>query len=80
MVLIRHLFGISSLRQTHREIQVNLVYRRFLGYGLLDELPPFATVSHAFCRRFPDKLSGGIFEHILNKVRNNRLVDPHDFH
>ena len=66
MVLIRHLFGISSLRQTHREIQVNLVYRRFWGYGLLDELPPFATVSHAFCRRFPDKLSGGIFEHILN--------------
>ena len=27
MVLIQHLFGISSLRQTHREIQVNLAYR-----------------------------------------------------
>ena len=43
MVLIQHLFGIPSLRQTHREIQVNLAYRWFLGYGLLDEIPHFAT-------------------------------------
>ena len=33
-------------------------------------------MSHAFCRRFPDKPSGGIFGHILNKVRNHRMVDP----
>jgi len=38
MVLIQHLFGIPSLRQTHREIQVNLAYRWFLGYSLLDEI------------------------------------------
>ena len=31
MVLIQHLFGIPSLRQTHREIQVNNAYRWFLG-------------------------------------------------
>ena len=36
MVLIQHLFGIPSLRQTHRDIQVNLAYRWFLGYSLLD--------------------------------------------
>jgi transposase len=41
MVLIQHLFGIPSLRQTHREIQVNLAYRWFLGYGLLDDIPHF---------------------------------------
>lgn len=45
MVLIQHLFGIPSLRQTYREIQVNLAYRWFLGYGLLDEIPHFATVN-----------------------------------
>ena len=50
MVLIQHLFGIPSLRQTYREIQVNLAYRWFLGYGLLDEIPHFATVSYAFCK------------------------------
>ena len=76
MVLIQHLFGIPSLRQTHREIQVNLAYRWFLGYGLLDEIPHFATVSHAFCKRFPDELTTEIFEHILNKALNNRMVDP----
>ena len=76
MVLIQHLFGIPSLRQTYQRIQDTLSYRWFLGYGLLDEIPHFATVSYAFCRRFPDELTTEIFEHILNKALNNRMVDP----
>ena len=76
MVLIQHLFGIPSLRQTYREIQVNVAYRWFLGYSLLDEIPHFATVSYAFCKRFPAELSEEIFAHILNKALNNRMVDP----
>ena len=75
MVLIQHLFGIPSLRQTYREIQVNNAYRWFLGYGLLDNIPHFATVSYAFCQRFPDELASEIFEHILNKALNNRMLD-----
>lgn len=75
MVLIQHLFGIPSLRQTHRECEVNVAYRWFLGYGLLDKIPHFATVSYAFCRRFPEELAAEIFEHILNKALNNRMVD-----
>lgn len=76
MVLIQHLFGISSLRQTYSEIQVNNAYRWFLGYGLLDNIPHFATVSYAFCKRFPPELATEIFDHILNKALNNRMVDP----
>lgn len=76
MVLIQHLFGIPSLRQTHREIQVNNAYRWFLGYSLLDEIPHFATVSYAFCKRYPAEVAEEIFEHILNKAINNRMVDP----
>ena len=76
MVLIQHLFGIPSLRQTYREIQVNLAYRWFLGYGLLDDIPHFATVSYAFCKRFPEELTQEIFERIINKALNNRMVDP----
>ena len=76
MVLIQHLYGIPSLRQTHREIQMNMAYRWFLGYNLLEEIPHFATVSYAFCKRFPEELTTGIFEHILNKALNNRMVDP----
>ena len=75
MVLIQHLFGIPSLRQTLRECEVNVAYRWFLGYGLLDKLPHFATVSYAFCRRFPEELAVEIFEHILNKALNNHMVD-----
>ena len=76
MVLIQHLFGIPSLRQTHQRIHDTLSYRWFLGYGLLDDIPHFATVSYAFCKRFPDELTTEIFEHILNKALNNRMIDP----
>ena len=76
MVLLQHLFGIPSLRQTYQRIQDTLSYRWFLGYELLDEIPHFATVSYAFCKRFPDELTSEIFEHILNKALNNRMLDP----
>lgn len=76
MVLIQHLYGIPSLRQTHQRIQDTLSYRWFLGYGLLDEIPHFATVSYAFCKRFPEELTEEIFAHILNKALNHRMVAP----
>ena len=76
MVLIQHLYGISSLRQTYQRIQDTLSCRWFLGYGLLEEIPHFATVSYAFCKRFPEELTEEIFAHILNKALNHRMVDP----
>jgi len=33
-------------------------------------------VSYAFCKRFPEELSSEIFEHILNKALNNRMINP----
>ena len=75
MVLLQHLFGIPSLRQTYQRACDTISYRWFLGYGLLDKLPHFATVSYAFCRRFPEELAAEIFEHILNKALNNHMVD-----
>ena len=75
MALLEHLYGIPSLRQTHREIEVNVAYRWFLGYSLLEKIPHFATVSYAFCRRFPPELSEEIFAHILNKALNHKIVD-----
>ena len=75
MVLIQHLFGIPSLRQTYERIQDTISYRWFLGYSLVDKIPHFATVSYAFCKRFPAELSEEIFEYILNKAINNRAVD-----
>ena len=42
----------------------------------MDEIPHFATVSYAFCKRFPEELTEEIFAHILNKALNHRMVDP----
>ena len=80
MVLIQHLFGIPSLRQTHERIKDTVSYRWFLGYGLLENIPHFATVSYAFCKRFPPELAEEIFEHILNKAINHRMVDPKEIY
>lgn len=78
MVLIQHLFGIPSLRQTYREIQVNNAYRWFLGHGLLDNIPHFATMSYAFCQRFPDELTSEIFEQMLiNSLRTYRMLEKY---
>ena len=44
IVLIQHLFGIPSMRQTIKEIEVNLAYRWFLGYGMLEKIPHFSTL------------------------------------
>ena len=52
LVLIRHLFGIRSLRQTMRDAEVNVAYRWFLGYTMSQSLPHFATISCAFGHRY----------------------------
>ena len=51
LVLIQHLFGIRSLRQTMRDAEVNVAYRWFLGYTMSQQLPHFATISYAFRHR-----------------------------
>ena len=63
--LIQYLYGIKSMRQTIKEIEVNMAYRWFLGYSLLEEIPHFATVSYAFCKRFPPRSWVKKFLHIF---------------
>ena len=74
MVLIQHLFGIRSLRQTVKEIEVNLAYRWFLGLGIDIAVPHFATVSYAFATRFPSELSEQIFAWILEAAVSKKFV------
>ncbi len=76
IVLLQHLYGIVSLRETWRRVNDSIAFRWFLGYSLLDHIPHFATVSYAFCKRFPPELTEEIFAHILNKAINNRMIDP----
>ncbi|WP_312279655.1 transposase [Oscillibacter sp.] len=48
MVLIQHLYGLSSLRRTADEVYLNNTYRWFLGYMLQEETPHFSTASYNF--------------------------------
>ena len=68
LVLIQHLFGIRSLRQTMRDAEVNVAYRWFLGYTMSQQLPHFATISYAFCHRFTAEVIEGVFRWILEEV------------
>src|SRR5574344_1864612 len=43
IVLIQYTFGIRSMRQTIKEIDVNMAYRWFLGYGFTEKIPHFST-------------------------------------
>lgn len=68
MVMIQHLFGIPSLRRTAEEVKVNIAYRSFLGYSLLDETSHFSTVSYAFKHRFTEETIDNIFRWILSEA------------
>ena len=43
MAFIQYTFGIRSMRQTIKEIETNMAYRWFLGFGFYTEVPHFST-------------------------------------
>ena len=65
IVFIQYLFGIRSMRQTIQEINVNVAYRWFIGYGLLEPVPHFSTFSKNYTRRFQGT---AVFEHIFRRI------------
>lgn len=76
IVLIQHLFGIKSMRQTIKEIETNFAYRWYLGIGVMDKVPHFSTFGKNYERRFSDNnLFHEIFERILEIVKQCDLVD-----
>jgi len=74
--LIQFLFGIRSMRQTMKEIEVNMAYRWFLGYDMKDEIPHFTAFGKNYVRRFADTdIFEKIFEHILLEAVKCGFVD-----
>lgn len=61
-VLIQHLYGIASLMQTMREIDMNMAYRWLLGYSLNDEVPHFSMVSYNFRHRYTEETIEQVFQ------------------
>lgn len=75
--LIQYLYGIKSMRQTIKDIEVNMAYRWFLGLEFYDSVPHFSTFGKNYTRRFKDTdLFEQIFQHILEECYRFKLVDP----
>ena len=74
---IQYLYGIKSMRQTIKDIEVNVAYRWFIGLDLYDPVPHFSTFGKNYTRRFKDTdIFEEIFQHILEECYRFKLVDP----
>ncbi|MDR0854049.1 MAG: transposase, partial [Clostridiales Family XIII bacterium] len=76
LVLLQHIYGIKSLRQTVKEADMNIAYRWFVGYGIDTPIPHFATISYAFANRFPSEVFENIFTWILEEAMARGFVRP----
>ena len=75
--ILQYMFGIRSMRQTVREVEVNNAYRWFLGLDLQDPVPHFSTFGKNYTRRFKDTdLFEQIFQRILSECFSAGMVDP----
>lgn len=52
--IIQYMFGIKSMRQTIKDIEVNVAYKWFLGLDFFDPVPHFSTFGKNYKRRFED--------------------------
>ncbi len=75
LTFIQYTFGIRSMRKTIEEVETNMAYRWFLGYGFYDKVPHFSTFSKNYERRFQDSdLFEQIFYRILKLAADKKLI------
>ena len=76
LFLVAAVEGFSSMRQTLRMAERDLAIRRFLGYGLSEQLPHHATLSYANCVRFAgSSIFEQLFTQVLGRCREQGLID-----
>ncbi|MEK3885844.1 IS1182 family transposase [Paenibacillus sp. PL2-23] len=74
MMFIGYLYGIRSERQLEQEVQLNNAYRWFVGLGLTDRVPDHSTLSLNRKRLADSNLVQEIFDHIVFKAIELRMV------
>lgn len=75
MTFIQYMFGIRSMRKTIEEIETNIAYRWFLGFGFHDKVPHFSTFGKNYERRFKNTdLFDQIFYRILKQAAEKKLI------
>lgn len=76
LVILQYFFNINSMRQTIREVEVNIAYRWFLGLDFYDKVPHFSTFGKNYERRFKNTdIFNQIFENILDQAMSYGFVD-----
>ena len=74
--IIQYMYGIKSMRQTIKEIEVNMAYRWFLGLDFYDKVPHFSTFGKNYKRRFEGTdLFEQIFQQILLQCMKCELIN-----
>ena len=74
--IIQYTFGIRSMRQTIKEIEVNTAYRWYIGYGLTERIPHFSTFSKNYARRFEGTdLFERIFMAVVDEIIKHGFID-----
>lgn len=71
LLMLQALYGIRSMRQTLKEVEVNVAYRWFLGYGLQEKIPHFSTFGKNYERRFKES---HLFETLFSKVLEEAIA------
>lgn len=75
MLFIGYLFGIRSERRLVEEVNVNIAYRWFLGYGLTDKIPDASVIWQNRRRRFNGtNVVQQIFDHVVLQAMKLGLV------
>ena len=75
MTFVQYVFGIRSMRQTIKEIETNVAYRWFLGFGFHSEVPHFSTFGKNYERRFQNTdIFEQIFYRILKEIADKGLL------
>lgn len=76
LVLLQHLYSLSSLRRTVEEARANLYFRWFLGYRIQEEIPHPTTISHNFRHRYTAETVNAIFNWILSRIAEAGYLSP----
>ena len=65
MLLVGYMYGIPSERRLEEEITLNIAYRWFCGFNMMDRIPDHSVFSQNRRRRFKDST---VFRNIFNEI------------
>ena len=81
ILLIRYMFGIKSIRETMRQIEVNIAYRWYLGLSFEDKVPHHSSMTQLYKRKYQDSdLFEKIFLKIISLAEEGGYVDYKTIH